>query len=62
MTDDSATLLEIRDLLKELLVEVRAERPSAPAKRSRKSSTAPDTVSDLDRARANRVLDKLGLR
>ena len=61
MTDEDRTRLDrIEQLLLEVLSELRGPRPSR--RRNRKTASPAPAVSDLDRARAARVLDKLGLR
>jgi hypothetical protein len=56
---DSEALIEIRDLLQAILGELRQERP----KRTRKlRPTTTADITDLDQARAERILQRLRTR
>jgi len=57
---DRERLDRIEQLLLDVLSELRGPRPSR--RRTRKTASPAPAVTDLDRARAIRVLDKLGLR
>jgi hypothetical protein len=58
VASDGETLVEIRDLLREILSELRGDRPRKAKPRKRGSSKGLEPT-DLDNARAEQILNRL---